>query len=335
MRNRGFGGTKRLTTTLLAALLAGLLLAPVASAQTVGTTAFPGTGGAIAFASDRDGGLDFDIYRMNADGFGQTKLTDKPGLDLAPSWSADGSKLAFSHSPDFALPYDVYQINADGSGETGLLDDPSDDSSAAYSPQSNKFAFVSKRVGNQYDIYLTTLGQDGQATGLTRLTTSDALDLAPAISPDGKRLAFTSDRDGDYDIYVMKLAPEGPKNVPVKLTKNTRPDSEGAPFMHDQNPDWSPDGTQIAFGSDRSGDFEVYRMKASPEGRLNKPVNLSNNPDYDHDPAWSPDGKKIAFSSYRDGNSEVYRIRATDGANPTNLTKNPATDFHPAWQPLP
>ena len=67
-----------------------------------------------------------------------------------------------------------------------------------------------------------TKGPDGQTAGLTRLTTSEANDFSPAISPDGGRLAFVSNRDGDEDIYLMRLAPEGPRNPAVKLTKNTR-----------------------------------------------------------------------------------------------------------------
>ncbi|HEV2092508.1 MAG TPA: hypothetical protein VGR18_05005 [Rubrobacter sp.] len=337
MRNTGSKGSKRLATTLLASLLAALLLAQVASAQTVGTNSFPGTGGAIAFVSERDGFDNLDVYRMGADGFGQTRLTDTPGINLGPNWSADGTKITFTNMAGFGIPGDVFQMNADGSNERNLTNAPSNDGASAYSPANNKFAFASDRHGRQFDIYLTTLGSDGQITGLTRLTTSAAFDSSPAISPDGKRIAFASDRDGDYDIYVMRLAPESSRNVPVKLTKNTRPDPDGPPYMYDQYPDWSPNGTQIAFASDRSGNFEVYRMKGSPEGRLNKPVNLSKTPTAsDQDPAWSPDGKKMmAFSTDRDGNREIYRMRATDGARQTNLTNNPALDFQPAWQPLP
>jgi Tol biopolymer transport system component len=73
-----------------AAVVAAITLMPVASAQTVGANSFPGTGGAIAFTSERDGAENFDVYRMNADGFGQTRLTNEPGVNLSPSWSADG-----------------------------------------------------------------------------------------------------------------------------------------------------------------------------------------------------------------------------------------------------
>jgi TolB protein len=340
MRNKGPSGNKRLATTLLAALLGALLLAPVASAQTVGTTSFPGTGGAIAFSSSRNGFPNINIYRMNADGFGQTRLTDQPDPNFNPNWSADGKKIAFSNAPDLGVQSDVWSMNADGSNETHLVQDPSDDGGPAYAPAGSKFAFVGRRNGNQSDIYLMAKGPDGQTAGLTRLTTSDANDFSPAISPDGKWLAFVSNRDGDEDIYVMKLAPEGRRNVPVKLTKNTRPDPNGAPYMYDQSPDWSPDGKQIAFASDRGGNPEVYRMKAAPEGAKNRPVNLSRNPGRDLVPTWFPDGKKVAFQSNRpasDGTTdyEIWRARTTDGANQTNLTNNSTNEYQPDWQPLP
>ena len=330
----------RVVTLLLATLLAAMVLAPVAGAQTVGTNSFPGTGGAIAFVSSRDDARNPQVYRMSSDGFGQTKITDAPGFKYGLDWSADGTKLAFSSSP-IGQPGDVFEVGADGSGQKNLTSAPSDDGSPSYSPASaNRFAFASNRTDDQHDVYLTTLGPDGQTTELTRLTTNPASDGSPAISPDGSRIAFVSDRDGDEDIYVMKLAPEGPRNVPVRLTKNTRPDPNGPPYMHDFDPDWSPDGQKIVFTSDRSGNMEIWRMKASPEGKKNRPVNLSKSPAYDHAPTWSPDGQKIAFSSDRaapDGTTdyEIWRMRATDGANPIALTSDPGQDWFPAWQPLP
>jgi len=82
MRNKGSMGKKRAATALLAALLAVGLLSPVAAAEEVSTKAYPGTGGAIAFVSSRDGFAQFNVYRMAADGFGQTRLTDLPGRNM-------------------------------------------------------------------------------------------------------------------------------------------------------------------------------------------------------------------------------------------------------------
>ena len=93
-------------------------------------------------------------------------------------------------------------------------------------------------------------------------------------------------------------------------------------------PTWSPDGSKIAFVSDRDGNAAIYVMNADGSDQ----TNLTDTPALDIDPAWSPDGSRIAFVSYRDGNYEVYVMNA-DGSDQTNLTNNTADDSDPAWSP--
>jgi Tol biopolymer transport system component len=330
-------GKTRSYVKIVAGFFGALLAAGVMALAGYGEparAAHPGSTGAIAFTSER--GQGFGVYRMNADGFGQTRISDLPGLSFSPSWSPDGKRIVFHNLADFGIPAEVHAMNADGSGRVNLTNAASDEGSASFGPSGDTVAFASNRADDQYDVYIMKLSSNGQTTGLTRLTTDPGQDSGAAISPDGKRILFVSDRDGDEDIYLMKLAPEGPRNVPIKLTKNTQAEPDRPPFMNDLSPDWSPDGRQIVFYSDRNGNAEVYRMKAAPESSTNRPVNLSRSPgSSDSDPVYSPDGKKVAFTTNRDGNSEIYRMRATDGANPTNLTNNPSVDFFPTWQPLP
>ena len=156
----------------------------------------------------------------------------------------------------------------------------------------------------------------------------------PDWSPNGLQIAFSSDRNsdwefdiwgGNWEVYVM--TPDG-ANL-INLTKHPAKDG---------SPDWSPDGNQIAFSSNRDGNREVYVMNADGTN----PINLTNHPARDGGPAWSPDGTRIAFSTNRDGNWEkkpndnweVYVMNA-DGTNPINLTNHPAWDSGPAWEPAP
>ena len=130
------------------------------------------------------------------------------------------------------------------------------------------------------------------------------------------RIAFMSDRDWNWEIYLMDNDGGNLRN----LTNNPG---------DDQHPSWSPGGKQIVFTTDRSGkdwNRQIYVMDADGGNQRN----LSNNDFDDRDPSWSPDGKRIAFVSLRNGNYEIYVMDADEG-NLQNLTNNRHADTKPAW----
>jgi Tol biopolymer transport system component len=150
---------------------------------------------------------------------------------------------------------------------------------------------------------------------------------APSWSPDGRMIAFHSARVPGYglDVYTMDRAGRFQRRLVThptaggELSDNTRDDFD---------PTWSPDGSYIAFATNRDGNGEIYRMDTTGHAT----ARLTNNPADDREPAWSPDGRRIAFVSDRSGNSDVY-VMSIDSTDVRRLTRATERDGAPAWSP--
>jgi Tol biopolymer transport system component len=150
---------------------------------------------------------DPDIYVVNADGTGETRLTDDPGRDFLPIWSPDGSRIVFISNREG--PGEIFVMNADGSGQDNVTNDPgAADGWPSWSPDGTKIAFQSFRDGNG-EIYV--MNADG--SGLSRLTANAVFDAGPSWSPDGTKIAFESERDGNLEIYVMNADGSDPRRL--------------------------------------------------------------------------------------------------------------------------
>lgn len=133
------------------------------------------------------------------------------------------------------------------------------------------------------------------------------------------KIVFTSNRDGNEEIYVMN--DDGTNQM--NLTNNP---------AFDWYPNWSPDGKKIVFGSyrDASGenDEDIYVMNADGSNV----ERLTYGPAWSGFAAWSPDGSRIAFCSDRDGAEDIF-IMNVDGSNVTRLTNDPEPEYYPCWSP--
>jgi tol-pal system beta propeller repeat protein TolB len=304
-----------LLSTALAALACGGLTSTAsdqspATSATSAVSAAPtpmGGGGRIAFASGRDG--DYEIYSLEPGSIQATRLTNSdPKGKYFPKWSPDGTVLLYwTYS---AQPYvsDEYWLDADGKTDVfanGVQP------YVSFSPDGQTVVLCTAMEDG--DIEVGTVPAAGG--DFTRLTNSPGKDFMPAWSPDGKTIAFASERDGPTHIYLMDADGGNPR----RLTDND---------LLEAAPAWSPDGSQIAFfGGSDSEITNVYVVNADGSGTTNITNQASG---YNEDPSWSPDGQMIVFWSDRSGDHEVYAIRA-DGSGLVNLTNSPGPDENPDW----
>lgn len=220
-------------------------------------------------------------------------IETSPGQRLYPwEWSPDGSWLALR----------------------GYVDDPS-------------------LSGANYDIYVV----EADGSGLRNLTT-DASDVEaaasqgdPTWSPDGRMLAFTDDgghQETETNV-IQVIDIDGTGRRTITDPSNPRFTQDPSPGIQAYAPEWSPDGTAIAFARYLKGGGEIYSV--APDGsRLQR---LTDGDSWNTQPTWSPDGSRIAFTSNRTGSNEIF-VMAADGSGEEQLTHLGGKNIvDPQWSP--
>lgn len=281
---------------------------------------------------------------------------DAPSRGDAPVRAA--GRIAFYSDRD-GNP-EIYVMDADGASPSRVTRHPAFDVAPALSPDGSRVAFLTARHdpdGTAPDFVWEVYVADVDGGEERRLTHNGHAEDHLAWSPDGLRLSYTTDSDGDgfQEVWVM----DADGSDPLRLT-------HGA--ANDQWASWSPDGARIVFTSDRAGGLDLWVMGTdgtgatrltgdprpeifpewSPTGERIAFMVLDGGPTLwtvqtdgsdptplmnrrAEGPAWSPDGRSLAFQDWDNGRMEIYRL-TLDTGEIVNLTRNPANDFWASWR---
>ena len=228
--------------------------------------------------------------------------------DTQPSfgaaWTADGNDIVSCYG--LLTGKGLWRMSASVPREPLRLSFTSDATAVpAISRQGNRLVYEAEKL--DANIYRVDLGGPGQNPGIPfKFISSTRTDILPAYSPDGKKIAFSSDRSGAMEIWLC--ASDG--SNAVQLTSLGGTDYWG--------PKWSPDGQSIVFGLNHTGKHDILSISANgglPRRLATEPVASSTWP------SWSRDGRSIYFRSERTGKTEIWKMPAA-GGEPIQITRN-------------
>ena len=280
-----------------------------------------------------------DIYMMDHDGKNKSRLTNTKDDNKMPRWSKDGYKLAFMS--DRGGKDKIYVMKFDKSSYcrwgncwiTRLTTTPNNsrEQFPNWHPKNDTLIFQS--IDSSGTIKLATANFDSTTDFLHSTETSGVININPPIpgypkfpswSPNGSRIAFVSEMNGEETIFIAKA--DGTESYPI-----TKPDFDST------LPVWAPNGRSIAFASNRDGDFDIYIV--NPDGTDLKKItaNIGN----ELEPSWSPDSKKVVYtadsastSKHPYSSREIFIVNIFDKKMaPKRITHNSIDESYPAWAP--
>ncbi|HET6668609.1 MAG TPA: protein kinase [Pyrinomonadaceae bacterium] len=261
------------------------------------------------------------IWIADSQGHNAQQLTSDTTEEMRhvrPRWSPDGTRIVFQNVE--GTKFNVRAVAVAQRKLYWVTNDLFNNLNPVWS-QSGKFIYFSSDRGGGYNVWRVQYSSDGVvASSPQQITTGAGQDVELAMSPDGRRLALSILRQ-NADVWRLPVSSETgkPTGEPVELITTTREDSRAS---------WSPDGTKIAFNSDRSGDMNIW-LYTFGDGSTKQ---LTRGPGGDFQGTWSPDGKSIVFFSSRSGNADIWLLEVETSAV-KQLTSGSAIEINPFYSP--
>ena len=256
-----------------------------------------------------------DIMAVDVASQALTRVTNDNAINMDPVWGADGQHIYFTSSRGGGL--NLWRIRL---SENGLAAPPvqlttgaGDDVQPSAAADGGRVAFAVRGINSdlwRLPVSPSTGVPTGQPQPWVRTT---RVESRGAWSPDGRSIAFNSDRLGEMNIWLRSEA----DSTDRQLTRGAGGDYQ---------PSWSPDGKRVVFFSARSGNADIWAAEIQ-DGRLTR---LTDDPATDVNPFFSPDGRQIAFMSDRGGRSEVWVMDA-NGAAPRRVAPAVAGGHFLRW----
>lgn len=272
----------------------------------------------IVVSSDR-GVFPFkEIFTMDWDGAQINQVTTLKTLSISPTWSIDGRKIAFTsyvqkggkRNADLFLVDMVSGTRTTVSSKTGI-------NSGASFAADNTHIFLTISHGVSPDIFKVNF--KGEQVQKITNGPSGAMNVEPAISPDGSKIAFSSDRAGRPMIYIMDIDGSNIQRITM-----------GGDF--NSSPSWSPDGKKIAFAGQTGSNFDIFVVNTDKTNliRLTAAKKANGKPASNEDPSFSPDGRFVMYTSNRSGSNQIF-ISTVDGSEERRVTQDSYNYFKPKW----
>ena len=263
-----------------------------------------------------------EIYVMDWDGANVKQMTHHRTISQSPSWSRDGSQIAYTsfvfHRKQKTRNADLFLYDFMTKKRALLSYQKGINSGATFDPNED-YVYLRISKNGSSDIY--RLGTNGK--NLTKITQGPrgAMNVEPSISPDGTKMAFSSDRSGRPMIYVMDLRTKSIKRITFAGVYNS-------------SPAWSPDGKTLVFAGFDKSHFDIFTVDANGKNlkRLTSAKKKNGRWSNNEYPSFSPDGRFILFSSNRSGKYQLY-IVSIDGKYEHRLTFDNKHYYKPQWSP--